>query len=233
MMCFKIITLFPEFFTTPLQSSLLGKASEKGIADFKVIDLRMYSKDKFSRCDDYPYGGGSGMVLKPEPLAACLDEIVSPDDTVVYLSPSGKTLNQEMVKSMNLEKSMVLICGHYEGIDQRIIDQYVDMEISVGDYILSGGEPAALVLIDSLSRYIPGFMSNSESLEEESFENSLLEYPHYTRPAVFNDVKVPDVLLSGNHAEIDKWRFEMSVKKTKMNRPDLYQNYLNDKGADK
>lgn len=223
---FKVITLFPEFFESPLKSSLLGKAIDKSIIDVEVIDLRKFSTDKFGRCDDYSYGGGSGMVMKPEPLDSCLSSIIEDEDYIIYLTPSGNSFNQNMVKKFTNNGSFVLICGHYEGIDQRIIDKYVDIELSVGDFVLSGGEPAALLVIDSISRYEPGFMSNSDSLVEESFEGDLLEYPHYTRPSSFMGIDVPDVLLGGNHAEIRKWRKEKALEKTRKNRPDLYEKYL-------
>lgn len=226
MKTYKIVTLFPDFFTTPFQSGLLGKAiaSEKVSTD--IIDLRSYSQDKFHRCDDYPYGGGSGMVLKPEPLFKCLDDNVTDKTKVVLTTPGGVPLDQKLVKELSNEDELCIICGHYEGIDQRVSEKYVDLEVSVGDYVLSGGEYAALILIDATARYVPGFMSNAESLEEESFENNLLEYPHYTRPAEYENMKVPDILLSGHHEEIRKWRMKKSVEKTKQVRPDLYKKYI-------
>lgn len=228
-MIFKVITLFPDFFTSPLKSSLLGRAHEKGILKTNVIDLRDYSKDRLKRCDDELYGGGSGMVMKVEPLFNCLDNVITSNTIVVNLSPSGIPLKQEDVKKISEFDEVCLICGHYEGIDQRVIDKYVDYEFSIGDYVLSGGEPAALVFIDSVARNFPGFMSSEDSLLEESFENNLLEYPHYTRPSEYEGLKVPDILLSGNHAEIAKWRLAKSIEKTKRNRPDMYNTYLEKK----
>jgi len=223
---FKIITLFPEFFETPLKTGLLGKAVESGIIKVEIIDLRSYSEDKFRRCDDSPYGGGSGMVLLPAPLFKAIESNKGNDTKVVMPGPGGTVLTQDLVKQLTHEKEICFICGHYEGIDQRVVDKHVDMEISVGDYVLSGGEYATLVIVDAVSRYVPGFMSNSDSLLEESFEGDLLEYPHYTRPAEFRGMKVPEVLINGNHKKISEWRLEKSIEKTSRVRPDLYKRYL-------
>jgi tRNA (guanine37-N1)-methyltransferase len=224
---FKIITLFPEFFSSPLQSGLLGKAAKSGIIKIEIIDLKKFTEDKFKRCDDSPYGGGTGMVLKPEVLFKAIESIgKSSKCFITAMTPAGKKLEQNLVKKLSKEEEILIICGHYEGIDQRVIDKYVDLEISVGDYILSGGEFASLVLIDAVSRLIPGFMSNEESVVDESFENYLLEYPQYTRPENLEDLKVPDVLLSGDHQKIAKWRLGKSLDKTRKTRPDLYKQYL-------
>ena len=226
-MIFKIITLFPEFFTSPLKSGLLGKAINNGVIKIEIIDLKEFTGDKFNRCDDSPYGGGTGMVLKPEPLFNALKTIgENSQNFITAMTPAGEKLEQNLVKKLSSEKEIVIICGHYEGIDQRVIDKFVDLEISVGDYILSGGEFASLVLIDAVSRLIPGFMSNEESVVDESFENHLLEYPQYTRPEVFEDMTVPEVLLSGDHKKIAKWRLGRSLEKTRKARPDLYKQYL-------
>ncbi len=225
-MIFKIYTLFPDFFITPLHSGLMGKAQESGIIDFKIIDIREYSEDRFKRCDDYPYGGGSGMVLTPGPLFRAIEENESSGSKIIYTSPSGVKFTQELVGEMSSFNEISIICGHYEGIDQRVIDTFVDYEISIGDYVLSGGEYAALVITDAIARYIPGFMSNSDSLVEESFESDLLEYPHYSRPADYNGLKVPEVLLSGNHKDIAEWRYSKRIEKTKGIRPDLYKKFL-------
>jgi len=226
---FKIMTLFPDFFDSPLKSSLLGKAVKSGVIKTDIYDLRNYSEDKFKRCDDAPYGGGSGMVLMPAPLFNCMEKIKSQNAKVILASAGGKPLTQNMVKELSAEEELIIICGHYEGVDQRVIDRYVDIEISVGDYVLSGGEYAALIIMDAAARLEKGFMSNSESLLEESFENDLLEYPHYTRPSEIDGMKVPDILLSGDHAKIRKWRLMMSEEKTSSVRPDLYRKYLNKK----
>jgi len=223
---FRIYTLFPEFFESPLRSGLMGKAVDSGIIKFEIVDIRHYSEDRFKRCDDYPYGGGSGMVLQAEPYAMAMEANESGNALRVYMTPSGRPLDQNLVKKMSGYGEISILCGHYEGIDQRIIDRYVDEEISIGDYVLSGGEFAALIVADAVSRYVPGFMSNEESLIEESFESNLLEYPQYTRPCEYGGVEVPDVLLSGNHSKIARWRLEKRIEKTRAIRPDLYKKYL-------
>ena len=227
MKLFNIITLFPDFFVSPLKTSLLGKAVDTQIIKINLIDLKSFSSDKFHRCDDSPYGGGSGMVLEPEPLFRAIESVKDAPTKVVLTSASGTLLNQELVKDLSREENITVVCGRYEGVDQRVIDRYVDYEISIGDYVISGGEYAALVIIDSIARYVPGFMSNPESLEEESYQNYLLEYPQYTRPADIEGWKVPDVLLSGDHMKIREWRAEKSIEKTGNVRPDLYKKYLN------
>lgn len=204
----------------------MGKAVESGIVKFEIIDIRSYSRDRFRRCDDYPYGGGSGMVLMPSPLFEAIEANEKGESCLIYTSPSGVPLTQDFVKELGNQKEISIICGHYEGIDQRVIDTFVNKEVSIGDYVLSGGEFAALVITDAVARYIPGFMSNKDSLLEESFESDLLEYPHYTRPADFRGMRVPEVLVEGNHKKITEWRHQMKVKKTKGVRPDLYKKYL-------
>ena len=230
-MIFNIFTLFPEFFQSPLKSGLLGKAVESAIITVNIIDIRTYSDDKFKRCDDYPYGGGSGMVLKPEPLFKALKERSQEDALVLSTSPGGRVLDQDLVKDFSQRQEISLICGHYEGIDQRVTDRFVDHEISVGDYVLSGGEFASLIVVDAVARYVPGFMSNQDSLREESFEDNLLEYPQYTRPEEIDGLTVPEVLLSGHHDNINRWRRERSIEKTKKVRPDLYKRYIFNKLA--
>ena len=225
-MIFRIYTLFPEFFHSPLETGLMGKAVKSGIVKFDIVDIRDYSEDKFNRCDDYPYGGGCGMVLTPSPLSKAIETNEKKDSLVLYVSPSGTPLTQDYVKNLSGLNEISIICGHYEGIDQRVIDKYVSKEISIGDYILSGGEYAALVITDAVARYIPGFMSNRDSLIEESFVSDLLEYPQYTRPVEFKGMSVPEVLVSGNHKEIAKWRHEKRIEKTKIVRPDLYKKYI-------
>ena len=225
-MIFKIVTLFPDFFSSVFQSGLLGKAIKNGIVSVEVVDLRNYSEDRYHRCDDYPYGGGAGMVLKPEPVFKAISANKTKGAKVIYASPGGVPFNQELAHSFKKENELIILCGNYEGIDQRAIDSLVDVEVSVGDYILSGGEYAACIFVDAISRLFPGFMSNEESILHESFETGLLEYPQYTRPAEYNGLHVPNVLISGNHAAIDTWRHEESIKKTKRVRPDLYKKYL-------
>jgi tRNA (guanine37-N1)-methyltransferase len=225
---FKIITLFPDFFQSPLKTSLLGRAIDSQIINVNLIDLKYFSTDKFHRCDDSPYGGGSGMVLEPEPLFRAIESVKDVKTKVVLTSPSGMLLDQELVKELSKEEDVVIICGRYEGVDQRVIDRYVDYEISIGDYVISGGEYAALVIMDSIARFVPGFMSNPESLVEESFQDHLLEYPQYTRPSDIEGWEVPEVLLSGDHKKIRDWRMEKSIEKTRKFRPDLFNKYLRD-----
>lgn len=218
-MKFDILTLFPEMFDG-LNKSIIGKAIEKELVDINIINIRDFSKDKHKKVDDTPYGGGAGMVLRPDVVYDAYKSIKSNNAKVIYLSPKGKTLNQEKAKSLAKENHIILLCGHYEGIDQRVLDEIVDEEISIGDYVLTGGEIPAMVLIDSVSRYVDGVITK-ESVEEESFSNGLLEYPQYTRPEMFLDKKVPEVLLSGHHENIRKWREEESLKITRSKRPDL------------
>lgn len=225
-MIFKIVTLFPDFFSSPLRSGLLGKAIGAGIIDVTIVDVRDFTADRHRSCDDYPYGGGSGMVLMTGPLAGAIESVNRPETRVVLTSASGTLLTQDLVRKLAAHEDLCIVCGHYEGVDQRLVDRYVDYEISIGDYVLSGGEYAALTIIDTVARLVPGFMSNRESLAEESFEHDLLEYPQYTRPEHIFGMKVPEVLLSGNHGMISEWRREQSIEKTKRIRPDLYRKYI-------
>jgi len=218
-MKYSVLTLFPEMFKT-LETSIIGKAIKKELIDIDLINIRDFSKDKHKKVDDTPYGGGAGMVIRPDVVYDAYKSIKDENATVIHLSPKGKVLNQDLVKSLSQKEHIILLCGHYEGIDQRVIDEIVDEEISIGDYVLTGGELPALVLIDSVSRYIEGVLSK-ESITEESFTDNMLEYPQYTRPEVFHGVKVPEVLTSGNHQNIEKWRKEKSIEITKNRRPDL------------
>ena len=218
-MKFDILTLFPEMFEG-IKHSIIGKAVEKELIEINITNIRDFSKDKHKKVDDTPYGGGAGMVLRPDVVYDAYQSVKSDNAKVIYLSPKGKTLNQEKVRKLAKENHIILLCGHYEGIDQRVLDEIVDEEISIGDYVLTGGEIPAMVLIDSVSRYVEGVIT-SESVEEESFSNGLLEYPQYTRPEIFLDKKVPEILLSGHHENIKKWREEESLKITRSNRPDL------------
>ena len=215
-----ILTLFPEMFT-PLTESIIGRAKNAGKIEINVHDIRDYSLDKHKRCDDYPFGGGAGMVMTPQPIASAIEAVDSEHKARrIYMSPKGKTLNQSMVSTLISYEHIVLLCGHYEGIDERIIELYIDEEMSIGDYVLTGGELPAMVVTDCLARYVDGVI-NTESLSEESFTGGLLEYPQYTRPQEFKGLKVPDVLISGNHGEVKKWRKQESEKLTKLKRPDL------------
>lgn len=219
-MKFDVLTLFPEMFS-PLKQSILGKAEEKGLININLINIRDFSKDKHKKVDDTPYGGGAGMVIRPDVVYDAYTSIKDGKAKVIYLSPQGKTLNQQKVEELSNEQHLILICGHYEGIDQRVLEELEVEEISIGDYVLTGGELPAMVLIDSVSRYIEGVLTK-ESIEEESFSNNLLEYPQYTRPEEFMGRKVPEVLLSGHHENIRKWRYEKQLEITKQKRPDLY-----------
>lgn len=218
-MKFSVLTLFPEMFT-PLKESIIGKAVEDKKIELNLINIRDFSKDKHKKVDDTPYGGGAGMVMKADVVYDAYESVREEGAKVIFLSPQGKTLNQDKVKKLAKEKHLILLCGHYEGIDQRVIDEIVDEEISIGDYVLTGGELPAMVLIDSVSRYVDGVLSE-ESIKEESFTNNLLEYPQYTRPEIFHGIKVPEVLLSGHHENIKKWREEQSLKNTLQKRPNL------------
>ncbi|MGD1702215.1 tRNA (guanosine(37)-N1)-methyltransferase TrmD [Dapis sp. BLCC M229] len=224
-MRFDVITLFPDFFTTPLNSGLLGKAFDKNIAKVNLVNPRDYTTDKYKKVDDESYGGGVGMVLKPEPIFAAVESLPTLSQReVILLTPQGERMNQGMFRELATDYGqLILICGHYEGIDERV--QYlVTREVSLGDFVLTGGEIPALALINGVVRLLPGTVGKAESLANESFESELLDYPHYTRPANFRGWKVPDVLLSGHHAEIARWRYEQQIQRTKSRRPDLLKN---------
>lgn len=215
-----ILTLFPNMFT-PLKESVIGRAVNNEIVEINVIDFREFSKNKHKKVDDYPYSGGSGMVLTPQPIYDAIMSVKTQDSYVVYLSPKGTPLTQKKVKELSKINHLILICGHYEGLDERVIQLCVNEQISIGDFVLTGGEIPAMALVDATLRYIPGVLGNEESATEESFSNGLLEYPQYTRPAEFMGLKVPDVLVSGNHKEIEKWKTEQKQIETKKYRPDL------------
>ena len=206
----------------PLKTSLIGKATDKKALEINIIDIRDYTKDKHKKCDDYPFGGGVGMLMTPQPIYDALTSIPNYQQALkIYMSPVGKTLNQQMVTSLSSKEHLIILCGHYEGVDQRIIDMLIDQEISIGDYVLTGGEIPAMTLVDAVSRYIPGVLGKSESAQDESFASGMLEYPQYTRPQNFMGHTVPEVLVSGNHEKIAKWKIEQSKKITKARRPDL------------
>ena len=225
-MQFDVLTLFPEMFSV-LDESIIGRAKKNKQIDINLVNIRDFSEDKHNKVDDTPYGGGAGMVMMPDVVYRAYNSLENKENAkVIYMSPQGKKLNQEKVKELSKENHLIILCGHYEGIDQRVLDKIVDEEISIGDYVLTGGELPAMVLIDSVSRYVEGVL-NKESIKEESFSENLLEYPQYTRPEVFEGEKVPEVLLSGNHKEIDKWRKEKSLEITKKKRPDLLKEVQN------
>lgn len=221
-MKFDVLTLFPEMFES-LNQSIIGKGKEKGLIDINLVNIRDFSKNKHKQVDDTPYGGGAGMVMKADVVYDAYKSLKAAKAKVIYMSPQGKVLNQNKVQSLAKEEHIILLCGHYEGIDQRVLDEIVDEEISIGDYVLTGGEIPAMVLIDSVSRYVDGVIKK-ESIEEESFSNGLLEYPQYTRPETFLNSKVPEVLLSGNHQNIEKWRRQKSLENTYKKRPELLKN---------
>lgn len=220
-----VLTLFPEMFNA-LNHSILSRAQKNGLIEINVINIRDFTLDKNKRCDDYSYGGGAGMIMTPQPLFDAIQSVKTDKSHTIYMSPKGKVLSQEKVEELSKVDELVLICGHYEGIDQRIIDLCVDEEISIGDYVLTGGEIPAMVLVDCVARYVPKVLGNEETTSDESFSEGLLEYPQWTRPFQFEGLEVPQVLLDGNHKEVDRWRLEKSLEITKKNRPDLYRKYM-------
>lgn len=219
-MKFTVLTLFPQIPQAFFENSIMAKAVEKGIIAYDLVNIRDFATDKHHTCDDSPYGGGAGQLMMTEPLGRALDSVKASKKHVIYVTPGGKQFTQSKAMELSRKDELVIICGRYEGIDQRIIDYYVDDEISIGDYVMSSGEVSATVIIDTVYRLIDGVIS-SESLDEESFSDGLLEYPQYTRPPVYKDMEVPDVLLSGNHEKIRKWRLKKRLEKTLANRPDL------------
>ena len=225
MMLARIFTLYPEFFPGPLGKGLYGKALAANIWELETVNIRNYATDKHKTVDDTTYGGGSGMLIKPDVLANSLDKNLNSKERIIYLSPKGKLFNQKLAKELSKERSINLICGHFEGVDQRVIESRNIEEVSIGDFVLSGGESAAFVMLDSIIRLLPGVLGNETSAEEESFENGLLEYPQYTKPQIREENTVPDVLLSGDHAKIKDWRLSQSEAITRDRRPDLWQKY--------
>lgn len=222
-----ILTLFPEMFA-PLQESMLGRAREKGILDINLINIRDYTEDKHNRVDDTPFGGGAGMVMQVQPILSAYREnhLQGP---CLYMSPRGKMLNGEMAESLSRQEEITILCGHYEGVDQRALDLLQAEEVTIGDYILTGGELPAMVLVDTVARFLDGVLAGEESVKEESVYSGLLEYPHYTKPREVEGLAVPEVLVSGNHEKIDLWRYEKSLEITKERRPDLFREYLESK----
>ena len=227
-----IITLFPEMCEAVMSESIIGRARTKGAIEINCHQLRDFAFDKHKRVDDTTYGGGMGMLMKAEPIALCFENICAKTGSrphFIDMSPKGRTLTQNRLRELSQLENITILCGHYEGVDQRLIDEYIDEEISIGDYVLTGGELPALVLADSLSRLVPGVLSDDICFSDESHFDGLLEYPQYTKPAVWREREVPEVLLSGHHANIEKWRMEKSVEETKLRRPDLYEKYLSQK----
>jgi len=223
-MNYHVLTLFPEMIEQGLKTSIIGRAIDQGLLTLSCINIRDYANNKHMKVDDYPYGGGAGMVMMAEPVYGAyqaVTEKIGYCPRVIYLTPQGKVFHQNMAKELADEQDLVFLCGHYEGIDERVLEDIVTDYVSIGDYVLTGGELPAMVMIDAISRMVPGVLSNEESAQTESFQDNLLEHPHYTRPAVWQKKEVPPVLLSGHHAKIEEWRHEQSVKRTKERRPDL------------
>jgi tRNA (guanine37-N1)-methyltransferase len=221
----EVLTLFPEMFVGTVDSSILGKAGERGLLDIHVTDIRSFTQDKHNRVDDTPYGGGAGMVMSADPIFRCLESVGARNKKIIYMSPKGSILSQGKIETLSKRDELVILCGHYEGIDERILTGWDIEEISIGDYILTGGEPAAVVLIDAVARLIPGILGNEDSHSEESIYSGLLEYPQYTKPRNYRDMEVPEVLVNGDHKKIALWQFEQSLRLTKERRPDLFEAY--------
>jgi tRNA (guanine37-N1)-methyltransferase len=230
-MNFHVLTLFPDMILGGLNTSITGRAIQKGVLSVRAINIRDFSKDlKHFKVDDYPYGGGAGLVMQPGPVCDAYESVASElgyRPRCVYMTPQGHTFNQKMAEDFSKEKDLCILCGHYEGIDERALERIVPDYVSIGDYVLTGGELPAMVMVDTISRLVPGVLGNMESAETESFGNGLLEYPQYTRPVEYEGMRVPDILLSGNHGKVDEWRLAQSIERTKKFRPDLYEEYIN------
>lgn len=230
MMNFHIMTLFPEMVREGLNTSILGRAVAQGAISFDIINIRDFTKDKHKKVDDYPYGGGAGMLMQAQPIYDAYQSIIEKTKTkkprTIYVTPQGSVFHQKMAVDFSKEEDLIFLCGHYEGVDERVLEEIVTDYISIGDYVLTGGELPAMVMVDAISRMVPGVLSNEQSGETESFAGNLLEYPQYTRPEEWKGKKVPDVLLSGHHKKIDEWRLEQSELRTKERRPDLFEKYL-------
>lgn len=231
-MNFEILTLFPEVVTCVLESSIIGRASQNGYICVNAHNIRDYTLDKHNKTDDTPYGGGKGMLMSTQPIVDCYESVTKKlkagKTKTIYASPRGRIFNHEVAKELAEYDNIIILCGHYEGIDQRVIDEIVDEEISIGDYVLTGGEIPACIIVDAVARLVPGVLSDKECYEKESIASGLLEYPQYTRPRSFRGREVPEVLLSGHHENIDKWRLEKSLEITKERRPDLYERYISE-----
>lgn len=225
-MNFHVLTLFPEMIMNGLETSILGRAAAKGIVSFEAVNIRDYTLERHGKVDDYPYGGGAGMVMQAEPIYrayAALVEKIGKKPRVIYMTPQGQTFNQRIAEDLAKEEDLVFLCGHYEGVDERVLEMIATDYLSAGDYVLTGGELPAMMMIDCISRLVPGVLNNNVSAEFETFHDNLLEYPQYTRPEVFMGKKVPDILLSGHHANVEKWRREQSIIRTLQNRPELLE----------
>ena len=223
------MTLFPDMILNAIQTSITGRAIEDGIISVNAVNIRDYTEDRHGHVDDYPYGGGAGMLMKPQPIYSCYQSIVRdlPErPRVLYMSPQGRTFTQEMAKELSLEDNLIFLCGHYEGVDERALELLHTENVSIGDYVLTGGELPALVMIDTISRLVHGVLHKDESYEIESFSDGLLEYPQYSRPEEYLGLRVPEILLSGDHKRVDEWRFQQSLERTREWRPDLYEKYI-------
>ena len=228
-MNFHVLTLFPEMIMNGLETSILGRAAAKGIVSFEAVNIRDYTLERHGKVDDYPYGGGAGMVMQAEPIYRAYEALVEKigkKPRVIYMTPQGQTFNQSIAEDLAKEEDLVFLCGHYEGVDERVLEEIVTDYVSIGDYVLTGGELPALVMMDAIARLVPGVLNNEESAETESFSDGLLEYPQYTRPVEILGRRVPDVLMSGHHEKINEWRKEQSIMRTRERRPDLYKNWL-------
>lgn len=228
-MNYHVLTLFPEMIEQGLNTSIIGRAIERGMLTLNAVNIRDYAFNKHSKVDDYPYGGGAGMVMQAEPVFCAYQAVTAQMETrprVLYMTPQGSVFSQQMAEELAQEENLVFLCGHYEGIDERVLEEVVTDYVSIGDYVLTGGELPAMVMIDAISRMVPGVLSNKDSAEYESFQDGLLEYPQYSRPEVWHEKNVPEILLSGHHANIEKWRHEQSLQRTKERRPDLYEVYI-------
>lgn len=226
-----IMTLFPEMVANGLNTSILARAIDKGLLEIDAVNIRDYTTDKHNKVDDYTYGGGAGMLMQAQPVYDCHAAIVANQRTrqrirTIYVTPQGKTFNQEMARQLASEEQLIFLCGHYEGVDERVLEEIVTDYVSIGDYVLTGGELPAMVMVDAIARLVPGVLNNKDSAETESFSDNLLEYPQYSRPEVWNGKRVPEILLSGDHAKVDAWRLEQSIARTKERRPDLYEKYM-------
>ena len=230
-MNFHILTLFPDMVLQGLHTSILGRAAARGDIGIEAVNIRDYTTDKHGKVDDYTYGGGAGMLMQAQPVFDAYQSIVDrigreKKSRVIYVTPQGRTFHQEMARELAKEEELIFLCGHYEGIDERVLEEIVTDEISLGDYVLTGGELAAMVMVDAIARLVPGVLHNDESAQTESFGDGLLEYPQYSRPEIWHDKRVPEVLLSGDHAKVDAWRLSQSLERTRQRRPDLYEKYL-------
>lgn len=231
MVSFHILTLFPEMVMQGLHTSILGRAAGRGDISIEAVNIRDFTTDKHGKVDDYTYGGGAGMLMQAQPVYDACQSVIDrvgqeKPRRVIYVTPQGKTFHQEMARELSGEENLIFLCGHYEGIDERVLEEIVTDEISLGDYVLTGGELAAMVMVDAIARLVPGVLHNQESAERESFGDGLLEYPQYSRPEIWHGKRVPEILLSGDHAKVDAWRLEQAILRTKERRPDLYEKYM-------